>query len=142
MDSCVSLGKVAGDRKRRLKVQELCTTAHIKKPLEWAKQAHRKGAALVDEAVARERMFDRYHEGGKLLFNYFFQLELADVDPHYLQDVLLMLVNIFMFYLNFEMYGWPASTPVCLPQRLSACLDYCLPVSTTVCLSQLLFDLN
>ena len=35
-------------------------------------------------------------------------------------------------------YCLPVSTTVCLPQLLFACLNYCLPVSTTVCLSQLL----
>ena len=32
--------------------------------------------------------------------------------------------------------------PQLLPQLLFACLNYCLPVSATVCLSQLLFALN
>ena len=35
-------------------------------------------------------------------------------------------------------YCLPVSTTVCLSQLLFACLNYCLPVSTTVCLSQLL----
>ena len=35
--------------------------------------------------------------------------------------------------------GPVVSTTVCLSQLLFACLDYCLPVSATVCLSQLLF---
>ena len=39
-------------------------------------------------------------------------------------------------------YCLPVSTTVCLSQLLFACLNYCLPVSTTVCLSQILFALK